>query len=229
MTIALQGRLAEAEPYYREALDRRRDLLGDDDPETLFSIHNMGGLLHDQGKLDEAERDRREALDRRRRVLGDENPDTLEAMHNLARVRVDQGDFAEAERLLREAIAGRKKVLGQSHADTLDSVGELGEVYVALGREAEAEPLFRESIAGYRALSQPDPRLGAQLERLGLLLMKRRAFDEAEPLLLESFEIATKSEDPHKSARHRAESLAKLFDAWGKPDRAIEWRAKARG
>jgi eukaryotic-like serine/threonine-protein kinase len=227
VTVALQGRLAEAEGYYLEALERRRHLLGDDDPETLFSIHNMGGLLHDQGKLDEAERYRREALERRRRVLGSEHPDTLEAMHNLARLRVDQADLDEAERLLREAVAGRKNVLGPAHADTLDSIGELGAVLDARGRDREGESLLREAIAGYRGLPQPDPRLGAQLERLGLVLSRRRAFDEAEPLLLESYDIATKNEDPgRKKAHHRAKSLARLYDAWAKPERAAEWRGK---
>ena len=229
VTIALQGRLAEAEPYYLEALERRRRLLGDDDPETLFSIHNMGGLLHDQGKLDEAERYRREALDRRRRVLGDDHPDTLEAMHNLARVRVDQHAFAEAERLLREAVAGRRRVLGSNHADTLDSIGELGSVLGALGHEREAEGLLRESIAGFRALAQPDPRLGAQLERLGLLLSQRRAFEEAEPLLLEGYEIMSKSEHAARSAQHIVESLVRLYEAWEKPDRAAEWKSKTAG
>ncbi len=76
----------------------------------------------------------------------------------------------------------------------------------------------------------PSCAVGAQLERLGILLTKRRTFDEAEPLLLESYDIASTNEDPgHKQAHHRAESLARLYDAWGRSDRAQEWRTKARG
>jgi hypothetical protein len=194
----------------------------------MFSIHNMGGLLHDQGKLEEAERYRREALDRRRRVLGNDHPDTLEAMLSLGKVRADQGQLDEAERLLRESADGRRRVLGNQHADTLSSIGELGSVLDARGRERDAEALLRESVTGYRALQPPDPRLGIQLWRLGNILAKRRAFMEAEPLLLQAHEVLAQSESLNgRNARRAAESLLRLYEAWGRPDRAAEWRSKA--
>jgi len=230
VTLARQGRLAEAEPLYLEALARRRRLLGDDDPETLFSIHNMGGLLHDQGKLEEAERYRREALDRRRRVLGSDHPETLEAMHNLARLRMERADLAEAELLLREAVAGRRRVLSDDHSDTLTSIGELGLVLHRLGQDREAETLLRESVAGFRSLGQPGSRLGIDLERLGILLAARREFEEAEPLLLESHELLSKDENTSaERVRRVAESLARMYDAWGRTDQAAKWRQSAAG
>ena len=61
-----QGKLSEAETYYREALEGSRRVLGDDHPLTLTSINNMGGLLHSQGKLSEAEPYYRESLEGRR-------------------------------------------------------------------------------------------------------------------------------------------------------------------
>jgi hypothetical protein len=48
------GKLEKAEPYFREDLEGMRRVLGDDHPDTLTSINNMGGLLYSQGKLDEA-------------------------------------------------------------------------------------------------------------------------------------------------------------------------------
>ena len=57
-----QGKLEEAEPYYREVLEGRRRVLGDEHPETLRSIYNMGVTMIQQGKLDEAEALVREAL-----------------------------------------------------------------------------------------------------------------------------------------------------------------------
>jgi hypothetical protein len=68
------GRHAEAESYWREALEGRRRVLGDEHPETLVSINNMGALLRDQDKLAEAETYWREALKGRRHVLGNEHP-----------------------------------------------------------------------------------------------------------------------------------------------------------
>ena len=65
MCLLLQamGKLAEAEPYCREALESRRRVVGDDHRDTLQSINNMGLLLHSMGKRAEAEPYLREALE----------------------------------------------------------------------------------------------------------------------------------------------------------------------
>ena len=97
--LQVQGKLAEAEPYYREALEKRRRVLGEEHPDTLSSINNMGLLLRDQGKLDQAEPYYSEALEKSRRVLGEEHPDTLTSMSNLAGTLSDQGDLVGARSL----------------------------------------------------------------------------------------------------------------------------------
>ena len=53
--LQAQGKLLEAEPLYREALEASRATLGDRHPSTLVSIGNMAALLEAQGKLVEAE------------------------------------------------------------------------------------------------------------------------------------------------------------------------------
>ena len=50
-----QGKLAEAEPLYREVLEGFREVLGPRHPDTLISVNNLAVLLMDQGKLAEAE------------------------------------------------------------------------------------------------------------------------------------------------------------------------------
>lgn len=46
-----------------------RRMLGDDHPDTLVSIHNIGSLLRELGRLEEAEAIGAEAVDRARRTL----------------------------------------------------------------------------------------------------------------------------------------------------------------
>ncbi len=72
------------------ALRPRGDELGDDHPDTLESIHNMGRLLQDQGKLTEAEPYHREALEGSRRVLGDDHPHTLESIDDMGNLLQSQ-------------------------------------------------------------------------------------------------------------------------------------------
>ena len=77
MFLKAQGKLVEAELCLREALEGRHRVLGDDHPDTLKSINEMGYVLLDQGELAEAERYFREALEiaerLRTRVIGDEH------------------------------------------------------------------------------------------------------------------------------------------------------------
>ena len=77
------GDLAAAEPLSREALEVRRETLGNRHPHTLISISGLGQLLMAKGDLSAAEPLLREALEGRRETLGDQHPKTLAAIKNL--------------------------------------------------------------------------------------------------------------------------------------------------
>jgi non-specific serine/threonine protein kinase/serine/threonine-protein kinase len=98
------GKYSEAEPYWREALEGRRRILGDEDPQTLNSITGLGMLLWKMGRYSEAEPYWQEALDGRRRVMGDEHRTTLLSISNMGLLRRDQGRLFEAEELFAEAL-----------------------------------------------------------------------------------------------------------------------------
>jgi hypothetical protein len=49
-----QGRLAEAEPYFREALEKSRRVQGEQHPTTLIFTANLGHVLQLQGEHQEA-------------------------------------------------------------------------------------------------------------------------------------------------------------------------------
>ena len=65
MLLQAQGKLNEAEPLYRRALEGREKTLGPDHLHTLISVNNLGLLLYTQGKLNEAEPLLRRALEGR--------------------------------------------------------------------------------------------------------------------------------------------------------------------
>ncbi len=92
-----QGKSAEAEALYTEALAARSRQLGDDHPDTLTSMSNLGLLYLQQGKYAEAEELLKEALAAYRRQLGDDHADTLNTEGNLGVVHIRQGGAAHAE------------------------------------------------------------------------------------------------------------------------------------
>ena len=66
---------------------------------------------------------------------------------------------------------------------------------------------------------------------LGGALAGQKKFQEAEPLLLEGYSGMKEREAkiPPAAKTRLAESLERLvqlYDAWGKPDQAAEWRKK---
>ena len=125
--LYFQSKYTEAEPLLREALDRRREILGNRHPHTLASIHNLGTLLQAKGDLAAAEPLYREALDVQRETLGDRHVSTLFSISNLGLLLQAKGDLAAAERLLCEALEGRRETLGIRHPSTLASINSLAQ------------------------------------------------------------------------------------------------------
>jgi serine/threonine protein kinase/tetratricopeptide (TPR) repeat protein len=187
LLLQSQGKLAEAEPLYREALAGYRAQLGDSNPETLTVIDNLALVSYARGKLPDAEALLREALAGRRTTLGDADPVTLGSVNNLASVLQDQGKLAEAEPLYREALAGCRAKLGDRHPDTLTGMDNLASLLQAQGKYAEAEPLFREALAGRRAtLGDDHPRTLSSINNLAFLLKDLGRLDESERLYREA-------------------------------------------
>ena len=142
--LQAQGKLDEAEPLYREALEASRATLGDRHPDTLVSISNMASLLQDQGKVDEAAPLYREALEAERATLGDRHPSTLGSIGDMAHLLQAQGKLDEAEPLCREALEAKRATLGDRHPDTLVSINNMARLLQAQGKLDEAEALRRE-------------------------------------------------------------------------------------
>ena len=59
---ASQGKLAEAEEMYQQALQGKEKALGVEHMSTLDTVHNLGNLYSNQGKLAEAEKIYQQAL-----------------------------------------------------------------------------------------------------------------------------------------------------------------------
>ncbi len=134
--LRAQGKLAEAEPYSREALEKSRHVQGEEHPSTLSFISNLGGLLRDQGK-------QQEAID----LLSPAEPATCKAftggnawrlaafLTTLGRARVALGYDAErfklAESNLLEAHPIFVQTRGETHKDTLGCEQGLIDLYIA--------------------------------------------------------------------------------------------------
>lgn len=182
--LSAQGKLVEAEPFYRRAVEIRRQRLGDGDVDTATSLNNYGALLGRLGRVDEAVRMLRLAFDARDRAnsAGDR---TAESALNLGITLDANGHAAEATPWLQKAATiwrARK-----AEADVLEADNALAVNLVHLGRAAEAEPTLRRVLAARRAqqagnapvTGQAWSNLGVTLDALGRHREALSAHDKA--------------------------------------------------
>src|SRR4030095_3063915 len=120
-----QGKVAEAETLYREALATEKKLLGNEHPDVAESLTELGLVLQKQGKMAEGDEMRHEALAIQTKLLGTEPPGAVESPDQIADKLRSQGEFAdflrqqgklaEAEATLREAVSIQRQRLGNEH------------------------------------------------------------------------------------------------------------------
>lgn len=230
MLLGDLGRDDEAEPFVREALEANRRVLGNDHPNTLTALSNLGLLLLGKGEYDAAEPYLLEVLEGSRRVLGADHPDTLNALNTMGLVLLAQGKFDAAEPYLLEALDSFRRVLGASHSDTLGALASLGYLFMVQGQYVEAEAYYREALGEYARVYGEDSQHVASLRSLLCqALIAQAQFAEAETLLLANVAQHDKQLPENRNAANLAgdtKQLVKLYEAWGKPAQAEEWRAQ---
>lgn len=221
---------------------RPRRTLGEEHPDTIVAINNMGALLVNQGKFAEPATYLRDCMKRSRRVLGEEHPDTMRAINNLGALFLIQGKYELAEPLLREALQKCRRAWGDEHPDTLASVEVLVRLLIDHGKPQEGLDL----IAPFESAARTTFSDGSKRRSAGFLTMlgiariavgfdaERFALAETNLLEAQSIYLTIEDRDPAEpDIRTGVEALVDLYSAWhaaeprrGYDAKAAEWSAK---
>jgi hypothetical protein len=224
-----QGKYAQAEALFSQTQEIQRRVLGPEHPSTLISMSNLAGTYGYQGKYAQAEALYSQTLKIKNRVRGPEHPTTLNTLSDFASMYQRQGKYALAETYAAQALAGRRHALGPEHPDTMASAADLALAYLSQGKFTESEPLARQAMEFDRK-KQPDDWQGFRAETLlGASVAGQKKYAEAEPLLLEGYQGMVARKDKMEAADQyhldRArEWIVQLYQAWGKPEKAAEWK-----
>jgi len=220
---AIEGKYAQAEALLGQLLEN--------EPERLDSTEILAHVYEDEGKYAQAEALLGRALEIGRRVLGPEHPYIFNCLSDLASVYQREGKYDLAGKYAAQALAGRRHALGPQHPDTMVSEADLALAYVSQGKFAEAEPVAREAVEAEKKVQPDDWQRYRAESLLGASLAGQRKYADAEPLLLEGYQgiLARKdhiavSGQYHLELAHRW--LVQFYQAWGKPDKAAEWKNK---
>lgn len=188
-----------------KALELRRGELGDDHPDTLAAMENMGYMLQSAGSHSRAEGIFRDTLDRRRRILGEEHPDTLVSIDSMANILQLQGRDEEAEPYRREVLEKARRVLGVTHEHTRSFMNSMAMLLSANGRQIEAERQYREALeCCRRGVGDDHPHTMIAVQNLAATLKALGRMGEAEPLMREAVEMGRRIH----GAEHRSTLLA---------------------
>ncbi len=213
--LRYQGKLDHAIVEYREAIRLQ--------PDDAYAHFSLAMALERHGKLDQAIAAYRDAL-----RFEPDNVDIVRRFRMAVQLR-GQPD-AETNELRVQMELARKK-FGASAPQTALALAHLGANLVRQGKWSEAEPVLRECLA-IREKTQPDAWTTFNIRStLGATLLGQGKCSDAEPMILSGYEgmkareakIAAGSE---KRLAEASERIVPLYEAWGKKDKADEWRTR---
>jgi tetratricopeptide (TPR) repeat protein len=225
------GRYADAAPLLEDTLRRRETKLGADHPHTLESRANLAVLYQESGRLVEALSLHRTALRQYEVRLGPDQLATLAERRNLADALVLCGRTAEAEPLLRDNLARRRKANAPDKRALSSDLAALARVLRRQSQWSDVVSLLRESLAIKEKVAPDDWSRFEVMSHLGEALWHQGEFAAAEPLIVTGYE-GMKSRElairrPEQARLDQAAGrVVRFYQAWGKPERAAEWRSR---
>lgn len=146
------GRVAQALDAFRQSVEIRVRLLGEEHPDSLAGKSGMARLLRQQGKLDEARFLEEDVADVRERLQGAEHPDTLAARACLAQTLAQQGELAAALLLQDAVLASYARLLGGEHPVTLGAMDGRAATLLRMGRLGQAQQVLAKVVAARERL-----------------------------------------------------------------------------
>jgi eukaryotic-like serine/threonine-protein kinase len=216
------GLYPEAQRQAERAVELRRRVLGERNPDTLASMHSLASIYLREGMYSQAKPLLTEVLEVRRRVLGVEHPDTLLSLKNLAALYGYQGKYAQAEPLETEALAALRRVRGEDHPDTLDTMVNLAGTYHAEGKYVQAESMLVAALEARRRISGPEhPRTLLIINNLANVYLDWKKYAHAEPLYNEVLNAERRVlGEEHPETLRSMSNLGMLYDVQGKYSQA---------
>lgn len=208
----------------RQAVDEAESKVAEmfaDRPLAEATLREMLGFSYlNLGEATRAVQQYEQAFELRQAVQGDSASETADCRNQLAVAYRLAGRDTEASRLF------HRYPESPTHASALVVRGLM---LLAQKKPAEAELKLRESLTIRRKI-QPDEWTTFETKSiLGQALLEQKKYAEAEPLLLSGYQGMNKRASQIRSQdkgqlTQALERLVHLYDAWGKKEKAAQWR-----
>jgi non-specific serine/threonine protein kinase/serine/threonine-protein kinase len=222
--------LDRAEPLVRQAYEAFREGSGDRDLRTLIAGYRLSAIYLGRGKLGPAEALAARVYETGASTFGEDSPDVAVWRSHLARVCAAREDYPRAETLFARSVETLRRGPAHARGDLGLTLMLLGEVRLKRGHHEKAEAALRDCLGIWQKASPGGANPFWAQSLLGAALLGQKQYAAAEPLLQAGFAgldgIAGKEPQAASRRQEAAERIVQLYEAWGKPGRAGEWRNK---
>ena len=207
---------------------------------TATTLHDVALIAGARGELASAESLFRKVMDTHRKALGASHPLVAVTLNSLSRILRDQRRYDEAAAALEAALAIARPALGSDHQLIAIYTINLASVQLARKEPRAAEALLRDGLRirllsprlipnRRRIFPEDDWSIGATKSLLGASLIALGRYSEAEAVLLEArSDLAAASPPSDRDLQQTIMRLVDLYVAWGKRDKAAQYRALLR-
>ncbi len=229
---------AKATEFATDALNLRRELLGEDHPEVASSLHMLGEIALCERRLEKAESYFTQALEKWEKFYGGSHTQVFQAVTSLAQLFAQQGRLTLAEQFHQRNLEALEDRYGAEHPILTETLLGLGRLCRSQGNLAAAEKYLKRAAELQTAVhGDSDPKVAGILHALALVYQDQRNFLAAEALLKKSLQIrqAMASEQTPELAESNL-ALARLYRSSGKVDEAepllkqvLDWRSRRYG
>jgi len=231
MTLKQMGKYKEAEPLYRDSLAIRRKLLGEEHPSVAQSLNNLGMFLYQMFRNQENDGEEagqllRQALELNRRLMGEEHPEVSTSLNNLAMLLRDKGEYDQAEAMFRRVMELDRKSLGNEHPYVAGGMRNLAVLLMKKSDYKNAASLLNDAFEiQHKTFPENHWQIATTKLLLGVCSKETKEYKKAESLMITAYSIInSRFGVDHPRTQVALNSIVNLYESWGKPDKAEEYR-----
>ena len=225
-TLADQGKFEEALRTAQEAVAEGRQTGQAGTPGFGFSLTVLGGFLTDNRQFAEADAALHEAEAIFQKLLSPSHLWMADNLRNQAALLYEEGRFAESLEKVTRALDLYRQNFGTQYDNYPTALIIRGLSLTKTGQPNEGETILREAVK-MRTDSLPKEHFWVALanDALGDCLTTQGRYDEAELLLLQSYESLKSSQGAtNPRTRLALRRIITLYNDWGKHDTANRYK-----
>ena len=223
------SRLDEARPLLEELLKNRRAKYGDEHSKTFSAINGLAIIALEQKRFTDAEKLLAPQLPVIERIFGKDHPVTLRLISNLGGAIRQQDRNEDARPYYERSAALAQKLYGSESPGAISSEINLSLLLRDTGDLVAAEARARKAVKSSDVVWANNAYRGIIHRELATILVREKKFSEAEAELQIAWNVMSNADGygaQHPRSQDVVDTFIELYQAWDKPQREAEWRAR---